>query len=117
MVNQESSELSVLFMCDQGAVQAPLAEALANGLSQGEVSAWSAGVSRGTPDDRTDQVLTEIGISDPVETCRTLGDLADRAFDVVVTLTEGALAYCCDRDTGGGEDGAWSKSPLFVGAP
>ncbi|WP_274630083.1 low molecular weight phosphatase family protein [Arvimicrobium flavum] len=77
---------SVLFMCRMNAVRSPIAEALARSMLPPTVFVASAGVRAGEPDPFVAAVLAEDGLSLADHAPRTLADLEDSYFDLIVTL-------------------------------
>ena len=77
---------SVLFMCRMNAVRSPMAEHLAREVLPSSVFVASAGIYIGTPDPFVDAVLSEEGLITGDRTPRTLDDLEDVYFDLIVTL-------------------------------
>jgi len=77
---------SVLFMCRMNAVRSPVAEALARSLLPPTVFVASAGVHAGEPDPFVEAVLAETGLSLKDQAPRTLDELEDDYFDLIITL-------------------------------
>jgi protein-tyrosine-phosphatase len=77
---------SVLFMCRMNAVRSPMAERLARQMLPSSVFVASAGLHVGTPDPFVDAVLAEDGLALGERTPKTLADLEDDYFDLIVTL-------------------------------
>ncbi len=77
---------SVLFMCRMNAVRSPMAERLARQVLPPSVFVASAGIHVGTPDPFVDAVLAEDGLALGERTPKTLDDLEDGYFDLIVTL-------------------------------
>jgi protein-tyrosine-phosphatase len=77
---------SVLFMCRMNAVRSPMAECLARQMLPSSVFVASAGLHVGTPDLFVDAVLAEDGLALGERTPKTLADLEDNYFDLIVTL-------------------------------
>ncbi|MET0576715.1 MAG: low molecular weight phosphatase family protein [Mesorhizobium sp.] len=77
---------SVLFMCGMNAVRSPMAEILARQVLPATIFVASAGVRAGERDPFVDAVLTEEGLSLDHRQPRTIDDLEDNYFDVIVTL-------------------------------
>ena len=73
-------------MCGMNAVRSPIAEALARRMLPGTVFIASAGVRAGERDPFVDIVLAEAGLSRSEHPPRTLADLEDDYFDLIVTL-------------------------------
>ncbi|MCC6203901.1 MAG: low molecular weight phosphatase family protein [Hyphomicrobiales bacterium] len=73
-------------MCRMNAVRSPIAEVLAKKLLPPTVFVASAGVRAGDPDPFVEAVLAEEGLSLGDRTPRTLEELEDDYFDLIVTL-------------------------------
>jgi protein-tyrosine-phosphatase len=78
---------SVLFLCGMNAVRSPVAERLARAALPPSVFVASAGVHVGDPDPFIDAVLAEDGLALGERMPRTLDDLEDDYFDLIVTLS------------------------------
>lgn len=87
MTAQPSLPRSLLFLCGMNAVRSPVAERLARAMLPSSVFVTSAGVHVGEPDPFVDAVLAEEGIQVGERTPRTLDDLEDDYFDLIVTLS------------------------------
>ena len=77
---------SVLFMCRMNSVRSPIAEALARRMLPPTTFIASAGVRAGERDPFVDAVLAEEGLGLPERLPRTLDDLEDSYFDLIITL-------------------------------
>jgi protein-tyrosine-phosphatase len=77
---------SILFLCGMNAVRSPIAEAEARRLLPPHVYLASAGVRKGERDPFVDAVLAEDGLAIPDRQPRTLAELEDDYFDLIVTL-------------------------------
>jgi protein-tyrosine-phosphatase len=77
---------SVLFMCRMNAVRSPMAERLARQMLPSSVFVASAGIHVGIPDPFVDAVLAEDGLDIGDRLPKTLADLEDDYFDLIVTL-------------------------------
>ena len=73
-------------MCGMNAVRSPMAEALTRRMLPPTVFIASAGVRGGERDPFVDAVLAEEGLSLGDHRPRTLDDLEDDYFDLIVTL-------------------------------
>jgi protein-tyrosine-phosphatase len=83
---QSKAPRSILFMCGMNAIRSPMAEALARvALPKGTYVA-SAGVRQGERDPFVDVVLEEVGLTIGRHQPRTLEELEDDYFDLIVTL-------------------------------
>ena len=78
---------SVLFLCGMNAVRSPIAEQMARTLLPRSVFVASAGVRPGERDPFVDAVLAESGLSLGERQPRTLDQLEDDYFDLIVTLS------------------------------
>ncbi len=77
---------SVLFVCSMNAIRSPMAEAILKSLHGRRLFVDSAGVRRGELDPLAVEVLDEIGIDLSRHRPKTLDQLEDGFFDLVVTL-------------------------------
>ncbi|UVK56939.1 low molecular weight phosphatase family protein [Mesorhizobium sp. AR02] len=77
---------SILFLCGMNAVRSPMAEQLARRMLPATIFVASAGVRAGERDPFVDAVLAEDGLSLGERHPRTLDDLEDDYFDLIVTL-------------------------------
>ncbi|MFO0996164.1 MAG: arsenate reductase ArsC [Alphaproteobacteria bacterium] len=78
---------SVLFMCSTNSVRSPMAEALMKHFHGHRVFVASAGVRTREIDPFVVAVMAERGLDLARHRARTLEDLADTSFDLVITLT------------------------------
>jgi protein-tyrosine-phosphatase len=77
---------SILFLCGMNAVRSPMAEVLARRMLPAATFVASAGVRGGERDPFVDAVLDEDGLSLGERQPRTMDDLEDDYFDLIVTL-------------------------------
>jgi protein-tyrosine-phosphatase len=77
---------SVLFLCGQNAIRSPMAERLARRMLPREIFVASAGVRAGERDPFVDAVLGEAGLEPVSGQPRSLDELEDAYFDLIVTL-------------------------------
>lgn len=77
---------SILFMCGMNSVRSPIAEQLARRMLPDTFIA-SAGVRAGERDPFVDKVLAEEGLSLGERLPRTIDELEDDYFDMIVTLS------------------------------
>jgi protein-tyrosine-phosphatase len=77
---------AVLFLCNRNTIRSPMAAALAGDLSQGRVTAESAGIAPGEPDPLSGAALAEMGlaITGPP---RAVDDMMLGRFDLIVALS------------------------------
>lgn len=78
---------AVLFACSMNAVRSPMAAAMLRHLAGRRVYVESAGVRAGEPDGFAAAVMAEIGIDMSQHKPRTLAELNDTSFDLIVTLS------------------------------
>jgi len=77
---------SILFLCGMNAVRSPIAEQLARRMLPATTFVASAGVRAGERDPFVDAVLAEEGLSLGERQPRTLEELEDDYFDLIITL-------------------------------
>src|SRR5690606_14736617 len=78
---------AVLFACTMNSVRSPMAAGILRHLAGRRVYVESAGARAVEPDPFVAEVMREIGIDVSKHTPRTIRDLNDTSFDVVVTLS------------------------------
>jgi protein-tyrosine-phosphatase len=78
---------AVLFVCTQNAIRSPMAAAMAHQIAGHQTYVASAGVQAGDPDPFAAVVMDEIGLDLTRHRPHSLDDLADSAFDLVITLS------------------------------
>jgi protein-tyrosine-phosphatase len=78
---------AVLFACTMNAVRSPMAAAVLRHLAGRRIYIESAGVRSGEPDGFAIAVMAEIGIDMSAHKPRTLAELNDTSFDLIVTLS------------------------------
>ncbi len=78
---------AVLFACSRNAVRSPMAAAILKHLSGNRVYVDSAGVRAGEPDPFAAAVMDELGIDMSRHKPKSLGELADTSFDLIVSLS------------------------------
>lgn len=86
LTDRASPPRSILFMCGMNSVRSPMAELLARRVLPPTTFVASAGVRTGERDPFVDVVLAEEGLSLAERLPRTLDDLEDHYFDLIVTL-------------------------------
>jgi protein-tyrosine-phosphatase len=77
---------AALFACNRNTVRSPMAAALARHYLGGRIHIDSAGVEAGEPDPFVAAVLAEIGIEIDPGPPKSFEALAERDFDLVITL-------------------------------
>jgi protein-tyrosine-phosphatase len=78
---------AVLFVCTMNAVRSPMAAALLRYLAGRRVYVESAGIRAGQLDGFAVAVMEEIGIDIAKHRPKTLRDLDDTSFDLIVSLS------------------------------
>lgn len=78
---------SVLFVCSMNCIRSPMAEKLVKNLYPGKLYVDSAGASVGEPDGFAINVMAERGIDISGHLPKTLEELEDDYFDLIVTLS------------------------------
>lgn len=83
---QQRQPGSVLFLCSMNAVRSPMAEQIARHYLPASTFVASAGVRLGERDPFVDAVLGEKGLSLAERQPRTLDQVEDDFFDLIITL-------------------------------
>jgi protein-tyrosine-phosphatase len=78
---------AVLFACTMNALRSPMAAGILKHLAGRTVYVESAGIREGEADPFVTTVMDEIGIDVSLHRPRTLRDLNDSSFDLIVTLS------------------------------
>lgn len=86
MILTDRTPRSILFMCGMNSVRSPMAELLARKMLPATTFIASAGVRTGERDPFVDVVLAEEGLSLAERLPKTLDELEDDYFDLIVTL-------------------------------
>jgi protein-tyrosine-phosphatase len=84
---------AVLFICTQNAIRSPMAAALMHHVAGHKIYVASAGIRAGDPDPFVGMIMDEVGLDLTRHRPHSIEDLADSAFDVVITLSPEAEAY------------------------
>lgn len=84
---------AVLFICTQNAIRSPMAAAIMHNIVGHRVYVASAGIRAGDPDPFVGMIMDEIGLDLTRHRPHSLDDLADSAFDLVITLSPEAEAH------------------------
>jgi protein-tyrosine-phosphatase len=84
---------AVLFICTQNAIRSPMAAALMHHVAGHKVYVASAGLQAGDPDPFVGMIMDEVGLDLTRHRPHSLDDLADSAFDLVITLSPEAKAH------------------------
>lgn len=78
---------AVLFACTMNSVRSPMAAAILSHLAGRRAVVRSAGVRAGEPDGFAMAVMREIGIDITQHRPRTLQDIGEASFDLIVSLS------------------------------
>ncbi len=84
---KEKSPRAILFMCGMNSIRSPMAEVIAKQLVAPGIYIQSAGVRAGERDPFVDVVLDEAGLTLGKHKPRTLEEIEDDFFDLIITLT------------------------------
>jgi len=88
VVNEKGDRISsVLFVCSMNCIRSPMAEKLVKNLYPGKLYCDSAGASVGEADGFAIAVMAERGIDISGHAPKTLDELEEDYFDLVVTLS------------------------------
>ena len=85
---------SVLFVCTHNSARSQMAEGLLRDRYGDHYDVYSAGTERTHVRPLAIDVMDEIGIALSHHTSKTIDDLGDRTFDVVVTVCDDAREAC-----------------------
>jgi arsenate reductase (thioredoxin) len=85
---------TVLFVCTANSARSQMAEALVNHDLGDRFEAFSAGTAPTAPRPEALAVLAELGIDHSPARSKSLDEFADRMFDFVITLCDGANETC-----------------------
>jgi len=86
--------LKVLFLCTENACRSQMAEGLVNHDLAGQVQAFSAGVKPAQVNARAIRVMAELGIDISQHRSKSLDDLAEKQFDLIITVCDQARQQC-----------------------
>jgi len=78
---------AVLFMCGMNSIRSPMAEVIAKQVVASGIYIQSAGVRAGERDPFVDAVLDEVGLTLGKHKPRTMDEIEDDFFDLIITLT------------------------------
>jgi arsenate reductase len=87
-------KLSVLFLCTGNSCRSQMAEGWARSLRADVIEPYSAGIEKHGLNPRAVEVMREAGVDITGHVSKTLADLGERAFDVVVTVCGHADEHC-----------------------
>jgi protein-tyrosine-phosphatase len=92
-MNKKRTPSAVLFICTQNAIRSPMAAALMHHAAGHKVYVASAGIRAGDPDPFVGMIMDEIGLDLTRHRPHSIEDLADSAFDLVITLSPEAETH------------------------
>ncbi|MBB3944828.1 protein-tyrosine-phosphatase [Rhizobium skierniewicense] len=84
---KDKAPRAILFMCGMNSIRSPMAEVIAKQLVAPGIYIQSAGVRAGDRDPFVDAVLDEAGLTLGKHKPRTLDEIEDDFFDLIITLT------------------------------
>ena len=86
--------IKVLFLCTENACRSQMAEGLVNHYLAGQVKAFSAGVRPSRVNPRAIQVMAELGIDISGHRSKSVENLGQEQFDLVITVCDSAKEQC-----------------------
>jgi protein-tyrosine-phosphatase len=84
---KDKAPRAILFMCGMNSIRSPMAEVIAKQVIAPGIYIQSAGVRAGERDPFVDAVLDEAGLTLGKHKPRTLDEIEDDFFDLIITLT------------------------------
>ena len=84
----------VLFLCTGNSARSQIAEAWASALAGDRLRAWSAGTAPKGLDPRAVEVMGEVGIDLTAQRSKSVEEVRDLPFDLVVTVCDAARESC-----------------------
>ena len=84
---KDKAPRAILFMCGMNSIRSPMAEVIAKQIVAPGIYIQSAGVRAGERDPFVDAVLDEAGLTLGKHKPRTLDEIEDDFFDLIITLT------------------------------
>ena len=95
-MSKKRNPSAVLFICTQNAIRSPMAAALMHHLAGHKTYVASAGIRAGDPDPFVGMIMDEVGLDLTRHRPHSIEDLADSAFDLVITLSPEAESHARD---------------------
>ncbi len=86
--------MKILFLCTGNSCRSQMAEGWARSLLGDSVEPYSAGVVAAGLDPLAVKVMAEVGVDISGQRSKTIDELGDAAFDVVVTVCDHARESC-----------------------
>ena len=84
----------ILFVCGSNSCRSQMAEGMLRALGGDRVEVHSAGTSSGAVHPLSLEVMREAGVDIGAQTSKSLSDLPDISFDLVITLCDNARGVC-----------------------
>lgn len=84
----------ILFVCGTNSCRSQMAEGLLRSIGGDRVDVHSAGTSSGIVHPLSREVMREAGLDISAQTSKSLSDLPDLSFDLVITLCDNARSAC-----------------------
>jgi PAS domain S-box-containing protein len=110
----QDKKLRVLFVCGGNSCRSQMAEGFLRSMGKDQAVAYSAGVTAEGVHPMAVRVMQAAGVDISRHKSKTVADLGQVTFDLIVTLCEIAEKYCSDSIAP--SDDA-KKSSLFIGMP
>jgi arsenate reductase (thioredoxin) len=105
----QSDTQKVLILCTGNSCRSVMAEALINDLGHGRYRAWSAGsVPVGSVHPKSIETLQRHGIHPGQPRSKSWNELAERSFDLVITVCDQAASESCPLFPGNPKTLHWS---------
>lgn len=102
-IKSSSPPSSILFVCYLNSIRSPIAEGLMKKRFGDKTYVQSCGLATGELDDLMVAIMREKGIDMSAHESKTLEDIGDTNFDIVIAFTdpagEAAMAAFADTDT------------------
>ena len=95
-MSKKRNPSAVLFICTQNAIRSPMAAALMHHVAGHKIYVASAGIRAGDPDPFVGMIMDEVGLDLTRHCPHSIEDLADSAFDLVITLSPEAETHARD---------------------
>ncbi len=106
-------KLKILCICGENTLRSVMAEGFLRKLGGERLQVQSAGVKRGEYRPEVAEVLSEVGIDAKNHSPKSVAELKNATFDVVITLCDQAREYCTEPRG----EGTFDQGPIFVGDP
>lgn len=90
MTTPQAPLTSILFICYLNSIRSPMAEGLMKQIAGENVYVQSCGISKGSLDSLMVAIMKEKGIDMSGHEAKSLKDLQDGSFDIIIAFTEDA---------------------------